>query len=416
VNQNPSNPYASDEAARGFDTATAFDDEARVGNPYLSARQPGPPPDLDAAAPSLRSAETQRMNRKALGFLAGIIGLFVVIAVWAFSGSAPKSERATPHAQKVVIPELPQTPDAAPVAGAPAVPLQQQPAQLTDLPPLPAEPVALAQPRAVGGYDAPATASVPRPPSLLERRMGLAGAAQGGGGSDGAYAPGGIGGPSMVPGAEAGGGERPRAAEATSATYLQHPDALLVRGTYLRCVLETHIVTDVPGFTSCIVTEPVYSINGRSLLLPKGSKILGHYEGEPNGPRISVIWDRITTPTGIDVNMASPGIDNLGGAGHPGDYNAHWASRISSALLISLISDGFKYAAAVNGPTSTTTSNGTIVEEPFESNTARTLERAANQAIARSMRRPATVTINQGTGVNGYGAKDVDLSNVLATR
>jgi type IV secretion system protein VirB10 len=122
------------------------------------------------------------------------------------------------------------------------------------------------------------------------------------------------------------------------------PDALLVRGTYLRCVLETRIITDLAGYTSCLLTEPVYSINGRSLLLPKGSKIYGAYGGGPIGKRVEVIWDRITTPNGIDVAMSSPGVDQLGGAGHPGQYSAHWGSRIASALMISLISDAFKYA------------------------------------------------------------------------
>ena len=202
--------------------------------------------------------------------------------------------------------------------------------------------------------------------------------------------------------------------EASSAQFINNPDALLVRGTYVRCVLETRIVTDIPGFTSCIVTEPIYSINGRRLLLPKGSKVSGRYDTDANGPRVAVIWDRITTPNGIDVNMASPGVDNLGGAGHPGDYNAHWASRMSAALMISLVSDAFKYAGAKYGPTTTSVSNGIITQSPFESNTARTVERLANQALDRSITRPATVTINEGTVVNIYVARDVDFSGVLS--
>ena len=63
--------------------------------------------------------------------------------------------------------------------------------------------------------------------------------------------------------------------EASDARTIEHADALLVRGTYIRCILETRIVTDIPGFTSCVVTEPIYSINGRTLLLPKGSKVSG---------------------------------------------------------------------------------------------------------------------------------------------
>ncbi|TGV30343.1 TrbI/VirB10 family protein, partial [Mesorhizobium sp. M8A.F.Ca.ET.142.01.1.1] len=104
------------------------------------------------------------------------------------------------------------------------------------------------------------------------------------------------------------------------------------------------IITDIAGYTSCLLTEPVYSINGRNLLLPKGSKIYGAYGGGPTGKRVEVIWDRITTPNGIDVAMSSPGVDQLGGAGHPGQYSAHWGSRIASALMISLLADAFKYA------------------------------------------------------------------------
>jgi type IV secretion system protein VirB10 len=179
--------------------------------------------------------------------------------------------------------------------------------------------------------------------------------------------------------------------------------------------METRVVTDVAGFTSCVVTEPVYSINGRRLLLPKGSKISGTYGADAiTGPRVAVIWDRITTPDGLDISMASPGVDGLGGAGQPGDYDAHWASRFGSALLISLISDAFKYAGAEHGPESTTVTNsGNEVIEPYESNTARALERLANQAVDRGINRPATVTINQGTVVNVYVAKDVDFSPVL---
>jgi type IV secretion system protein VirB10 len=149
-------------------------------------------------------------------------------------------------------------------------------------------------------------------------------------------------------------------------------------------------------------------------LLPKGSKVMGKYDAEPNGPRVAVVWDRIVTPTGIDVNMASPGIDALGGAGHPGDYSAHWGSRIGAALLISLFSDAFKYGAAKYGPRQTQISNGVVTQSPFESNTAETIQQLANQAVQRQANRPATVTINQGTVLAIYVAKDVDFTGVVS--
>ena len=41
------------------------------------------------------------------------------------------------------------------------------------------------------------------------------------------------------------------------------------------------------------------------------------------------------------------------------------------------------------------------------------MERLANQALDKSVNRPATVTVNQGSVVNIYVAKDVDFSSVL---
>ncbi|MGH8025935.1 MAG: TrbI/VirB10 family protein [Pseudoxanthomonas sp.] len=404
MNQNmpPNPPGRSDEERDSdFDRDRDRDDaeaHKQTNNPYYAAsQQSASPPDLDAGAPLLKSNDLQRLNRKALLFLAGIVALLVVAVFWMIksAGSDDAKVAKQPREEKVVIPELPST-----VAAAEAEPIEvERYAAEPALPPLPAE-----QPIDPNYQDAP---EAPRPPSLMERRMSN-GAAEGNAeGTANGYAQ------PMIPGMQPA--APPPSEPPSSAQFIYKPDALLVRGTYIRCVLETRIITDIPGFTSCVVTEPIYSINGRSLLLPKGSKISGKYNNSgATGPRVAVIWDRITTPNGIDVNMASPGIDNLGGAGHPGDYNAHWGSRIASALLISLISDAFSYAAAENGPRTTTISNGTVVDTPFESSTARTMERLANQALDKSISRPPTVTINQGTVVNVYVSRDVDFSGVLA--
>ena len=402
-NMPPNPPGRSDEEGDSdFGRNRDQDADARdqANNPYYANQQgSAPPPDLDAGAPQLKSNELQRLNRKALLFLAGIVALLVVAAFWMIKSAGSDDDKVVkpPREEKVVIPELPGS------TGAPAEPEPievEQYAAAPALPPLPPEQA----PDPSEYRDVP---PAPREPSLMERRMGA--------GADSANvdAPGNAYGQPMIPGAPPV--APPENVPPSSAQFIYKPDALLVRGTYIRCVLETRIITDIPGFASCIVTEPIYSINGRSLLLPKGSKISGKYNNAgATGPRVAVIWDRITTPNGIDVNMASPGVDNLGGAGHPGKYNAHWGSRIASALMISLISDAFSYAAAENGPRTTTITNGTVVDTPFESSTARTMERLANQALDKSISRPPTVTINQGTVVNVYVSRDVDFTGVLA--
>ena len=388
-------------------------DHAGPRNPYEAARHV-PEPDLDANAPYLRSADVQRLNRKALMFLAGIIVLMLLVVFWIFSGglsSKTEEAQARTKGEQVVIPAAPRDlpelpPEAAPVAVEP------------DLPPLPV--VEDTAPSAASMMAMPTGMPERQELSLRERRMLDMATTFGEGANPGAIAPAEAADPGMAQyAALMGQGQAPVAPReppdgVTSAKPLYNPNTLLLRGTYIRCVLESRVITDVPGYTSCVVTEPVYSVNGKRLLLPRGSKVMGSYNSDAIiGERAAIVWDRITTPTGMDVNMRSPGTDMLGSAGNPGHYSAHWAQRISSALLISLLSDAFKYAGAKNGPQETAVVNGAIYQNPYESNTARTMERLANMALDRNMARPPTVTINQGTILNVYVARDVDFSAVM---
>ncbi|KRG72068.1 TrbI/VirB10 family protein [Pseudoxanthomonas dokdonensis] len=364
------------------------------GNPYM-AQSPQEMPSqagLDASAPVLQTADNQRLNRKALLFLAALV-LLLLAAGWLLLRSASGEKEAAPAVRNEQV-EVPAAPEVPPVPASAPIPLAD--AAAPSLPPMPEPPQ--------DDMFAEASQPVPRGPTLAERRT-MSDAAS-------APAPAGFGQP---------GPQNPQdgllqPTQASSATFLNQPDALLLRGTYIRCALETRIITDVNGFTSCVVTEPVYSVNGSRLLLPKGSKVFGQYASNAiRGKRAAVVWDRIVTPTGIDVTMSSPGIDQLGSAGHPGDYSAHWGERIGSALFISLLSDAFKYYGEENGPTTTTAypGAGAVVQDPFESNTAQTLQDLANQAVQRSANREPTITINQGSILNIYVSKDVDFSGVL---
>jgi len=380
------------------DGADAGHGEAFAHNPYSMHYQESAAPDLDAGAPLLKSHELRRVNRRALLMLGSAVALLLFVSYWMISSATSRREPNKPREEKVTVADAPPA-LALPPTRRPQpepIPLARQPA----LPPLPPQPT-------VQPAQAP-LAYAPREPTLLERRIA---------GTSGSMANL----PSAAAGAPSsgiGGSLASSRATSTQAKPLEHADALMQRGTYIRCVLETRIVTDVPGYTSCLVTEPVYSFNGRKLLLPKGSKVLGAYSSGPKGRRVAVVWDRIITPTGIDVDMSSkpsPGIDNLGGAGLPGHYDAHWGSRISAALLISMLSDAFKYEAAKHGPTtSSIAAGGVVLQEPFESNTARTVQNLADMAVREAANRPPTVTINQGTVIYVYVARDVDFSDVVA--
>ncbi len=382
-------------------------------NPYARREYPDEAA-LDGDTPYLRADDVQRLNRKALVFLAAIVMALIAIAAWLIFGGSPDDEvqpRRT-AVEQVVIPAAPRDLPELP----PQRSMAQTPPPVDELPPLPV----IQDTRPAQAPSMPSIDSIrSQMPSLLERRMDDANGAglPGGGAPEGAQQHGMspqeyaamLTGPGQQTSVRSGPAEGP-----TSAQPLYRPDTLLLRGTYIRCVLQSRIVSDYPGYTSCIVTEPVYSVNGKRLLLPRGSKVQGSYgRDELIGERVNVAWDRVTTPNGLDINMTSPGVDVLGSAGHPGHYTAHWGQRITSALLISILSDAFKYAAAENGPPTTSVVNGALVQNPYESSTARTMERLANMALDRNMSRPPTVTINQGTVVAIYVSRDVDFSSVI---
>ena len=60
--------------------------------------------------------------------------------------------------------------------------------------------------------------------------------------------------------------------------------------------------------TSCVIPRPLYSADGKVLLIERGSKVIGEYKGAvENGlNRIFVLWTQLQTPTGVRINLDSP--------------------------------------------------------------------------------------------------------------
>ncbi len=65
-----------------------------------------------------------------------------------------------------------------------------------------------------------------------------------------------------------------------------------------------------------------------------------------------MLWTEARTPAGVVVPLSSPGADELGRAGLPGEVNRHFWERFGAAMLISVI-DG-----AVQAPQSPRSGSG----------------------------------------------------------
>lgn len=133
-----------------------------------------------------------------------------------------------------------------------------------------------------------------------------------------------------------------------SAASLGQRSFVLTKGSFIPCVLETQLVSNVFGMTSCVISHHVYSDDGKIILLEKGSKATGNYGSNlRNGDtRLAVVWDRIKSPHGVIIDINSPASDHLGAMGLSGVVDKHWFERIGGAVLLSLLQDSVQYASS----------------------------------------------------------------------
>lgn len=187
------------------------------------------------------------------------------------------------------------------------------------------------------------------------------------------------------------------------AGVLQDRDYLLTAGAILPCILQSAMDSTTPGFVSCMLPADVYSESGSVVLMERGTRILGQYQGglQQGRNRLFVLWTRAVTPAGVAVSLASPASDPLGRAGFDGRIDTHFWDRFGGALLLSLVDDGL-YAAAGR--------------EEAVRNTARVPSDAAGVALENSVDIPATLRKAQGSEVSIFVAQDLSFAGVYRLR
>ncbi|EJE4183745.1 type IV secretion system protein VirB10 [Vibrio parahaemolyticus] len=205
---------------------------------------------------------------------------------------------------------------------------------------------------------------------------------------------------------------KPTALEGVRAGLIADRNMFVTRGTFLDCALETAISSDVPGMTSCRLTRDVYSTSGTVLLLERGSRITGQYQGglQRGKARIFVLWTRVETPNGVVVNLDSPGTDALGRSGHSGYIETHFWQRFGGAIMLSLIDDVGTFVA--NKASGGSSGNNQI---QF-GGTAETARDASSIALENSINIPDTLLKHQGEHINVFVARDLDFRGVYELR
>ncbi len=182
------------------------------------------------------------------------------------------------------------------------------------------------------------------------------------------------------------------------ARAMTNPSATVTEGTLIPAILETAINTDVPGYVRAVVSQDVRSFDGKRVLIPRSSRLIGQYQaGVQQGQRRAyVIWTRLIRPDGVSVSLASPAVGFDGATGLEGDVNTHFFKRFGSGLLLSVV--GGLGAVATGGI------GGVIV--------AGGAQGAANSAVQSNGQISPTIRVRMGEPIRVFTARDLDFSAV----
>jgi len=209
------------------------------------------------------------------------------------------------------------------------------------------------------------------------------------------------------PGVEAGTLLRPLFTTAVQAQRLPEERLLLPKGAFIDCTLETAIDSTLPGMTTCIMAADTFGVDGKVVLMERGTKLVGETRGQvqQGSARVFVIWTEARTPAGVIVPLDSQGADELGRSGLPGEVNRHFWQRFGAAMLVSVI-DGAVQAAVQ----SSRGGSGTVVVNPSASQDVLT------EILKNTVGIPPTVIKRNGDRIQVLVARGLDFKNVYELR
>lgn len=174
------------------------------------------------------------------------------------------------------------------------------------------------------------------------------------------------------------------------------PATTVTQGTLIPAVLETAIDTDVPGYVRAIISADVRSFDGKKVLIPRSSRLIGQYKSglTAGQKRAYVIWTRVIRPDGVSVDIGSPAIAFGGQTGLEGKVNTHFFERFGSAMLLSVIGG---LGSIVGNGSSVVIGGG---------------QSAASAAIQSTGQIGPTIRVRQGEPIRVFTAKDLDFGEV----
>lgn len=179
------------------------------------------------------------------------------------------------------------------------------------------------------------------------------------------------------------------------------------QGTIFDATLTSDICTDLPGECTAVITKNIYSSqDGRYLLIPQNSKLLGSYNSSISysQSRVQVGWHTLIRPDGYMVNLGNfNATDKKGASGLTGMINDHpWAYLKAIALMsaVNIVNSELQATAA--------SSTNEYVQNVI-ANSQEVATTLGQKLIDRAMDVQPTIKIKTGTVINIVANTNLEL-------
>lgn len=179
------------------------------------------------------------------------------------------------------------------------------------------------------------------------------------------------------------------------------------QGTIFDATLTSDICTDLPGECTAVITKNIYSSqDGRYLLIPQNSKLLGSYNSSISysQSRVQVGWHTLIRPDGYMVNLGNfNATDKKGASGLTGLINDHpWAYLKAIALMsaVNIVNSELQTTAA---------SSANEYVQNVMANSQEVATTLGQKLIDRAMDVQPSIKIKAGTVINIVANTNLEL-------
>ncbi len=178
----------------------------------------------------------------------------------------------------------------------------------------------------------------------------------------------------------------------------------LFEGTVIETVLTNRLDGSFSGPVNCMVTTALHSLDGRKLLIPQGSRVLGEVRKvETFGQqRLAVMFHRLIMPDGYALDLdAFQGLNQIGETGLVDQINHHYLQVFGVSLAIGAIA-GLSQANTRYGFDASAT-------DAYRQGVGSSLSQSSLRILDRYLNVLPTFTIREGHRVKVYLTEDLTL-------